>query len=135
MMNMSGEPIDVDPAVAPETASEPAPAEQVAHAEANENNAVAADSGVPAEAPAPVAAAPAPDVANKKDDEPVQNALQSIPTRQYLDQTVVPILLLALGSLAKERPADPIEYVANYLLKEKSRFAGGRAVNEQQPNN
>ncbi len=30
-------------------------------------------------------------------------AAQSIPTRQYLDQTVVPILLQALSALAKER--------------------------------
>lgn len=32
-----------------------------------------------------------------------QAAAQSIPTRQYLDQTVVPILLQALSALAKER--------------------------------
>lgn len=64
----------------------------------------------------------------------MQNALQSIPTRQYLDQTVVPILLVALGALAKERPADPIDFVANYLLREKSRFASGRALNEQSNN-
>jgi len=31
--------------------------------------------------------------------------LQSLPTRQYLDQTVVPILLQALSTLAKERCA------------------------------
>lgn len=55
-------------------------------------------------------------------EESTQNALQSIPTRQYLDQTVVPILLQALGALAKERPADPIDFVANYLLREKNRF-------------
>ncbi|MCP9264448.1 RNA-binding protein rnp-1 [Dirofilaria immitis] len=46
-------------------------------------------------------------------------ASTTIPTRQYLDQTVVPILLQALGALAKERPPNPIEYLANYLLKEK----------------
>ena len=38
--------------------------------------------------------------------------LQSLPTRQYLDQTVVPILLQGLASLARERPRDPIEYLA-----------------------
>uniref|UniRef100_A0A1I7XQM7 Dpy-30-like protein n=1 Tax=Heterorhabditis bacteriophora TaxID=37862 RepID=A0A1I7XQM7_HETBA len=46
----------------------------------------------------------------------------SLSTRQYLDQAVVPILLQAMGACAKERPEDPIAYVANYLLKEKSRF-------------
>lgn len=29
--------------------------------------------------------------------------MQSLPTRQYLDQTVVPILLQALSALSKER--------------------------------
>uniref|UniRef100_A0A9J2PII9 Dpy-30 histone methyltransferase complex regulatory subunit n=2 Tax=Ascaris TaxID=6251 RepID=A0A9J2PII9_ASCLU len=63
----------------------------------------------------------------KKDaggDSDITSTMNStIPTRQYLDQTVVPILLQALGALAKERPPNPIEYLANYLLKEKDRFA------------
>uniref|UniRef100_A0A1B6CLJ4 Protein dpy-30 homolog n=1 Tax=Clastoptera arizonana TaxID=38151 RepID=A0A1B6CLJ4_9HEMI len=48
--------------------------------------------------------------------------LQSLPTRQYLDQTVVPILLQALSTLAKERPPDPINFLAAYLLKNKSQY-------------
>ena len=60
---------------------------------------------------------------NKKDnDEATQNAFQALPTRQYLDQTVVPILLQALSAVAKERPADPIDFVASYLCREKARF-------------
>ncbi|OQR72706.1 hypothetical protein BIW11_03726 [Tropilaelaps mercedesae] len=51
--------------------------------------------------------------------------LSSLPTRQYLDTTVVPILLQALSQLAKERPASPIEFVANYLLQNKSHYEGG----------
>lgn len=51
--------------------------------------------------------------------------VQSLPTRQYLDQTVVPILLLALSSLAKERPADPISFLAAYLLKNKAQYDNG----------
>merc|ERR1739838_1167558 len=35
--------------------------------------------------------------------------LQSLPTRAYLDQTVVPILLQGLSQLAKERPPNPVE--------------------------
>lgn len=43
--------------------------------------------------------------------------VQNLPLRAYLDKTVVPILLQALSECAKERPAYPIEYVANYLLE------------------
>ncbi len=48
--------------------------------------------------------------------------LQSLPVRAYLDQTVVPILLQGMSVLAKERPANPIEYLASYLLKNKDKF-------------
>lgn len=48
--------------------------------------------------------------------------LQSLPTRQYLDQTVAPILLQGLMLLARERPPDPISYLAAYLLKNKMTF-------------
>lgn len=43
--------------------------------------------------------------------------MQNLPLRAYLDKTVVPIMLQALSECAKERPAYPIEYVANYLLE------------------
>ncbi|EFX79530.1 hypothetical protein DAPPUDRAFT_304485 [Daphnia pulex] len=43
---------------------------------------------------------------------------QTMPTRQYLDQAVVPVVLQAMSAVAKERPADPLEFIANYLLKE-----------------
>ncbi|XP_014255581.1 protein dpy-30 homolog [Cimex lectularius] len=48
--------------------------------------------------------------------------LQSLPTRQYLDQTVVPILLQGLQTLVKERPPDPISYLAAYLMKNKQLY-------------
>merc|ERR1712240_371172 len=48
--------------------------------------------------------------------------LANLPTRQYLDQTVVPILLQGLASLARERPRDPIEYLAGYLLRHKREY-------------
>ncbi|KAK6182439.1 protein dpy-30 homolog [Patella vulgata] len=48
--------------------------------------------------------------------------VQSLPTRAYLDQTVVPILLQGMSILAKERPPNPIEYLAAYLLKNKNQF-------------
>lgn len=51
--------------------------------------------------------------------------LQSLPTRAYLDQTVVPILLGGMSTLAKERPPNPIEFLAAYLLKNKDEFKHG----------
>lgn len=48
--------------------------------------------------------------------------LGSLPTRQYLDQTVVPILMQALSHLAKERPPEPISALAAYLIKYKSTY-------------
>ncbi|XP_039103362.1 protein dpy-30 homolog [Hyaena hyaena] len=48
--------------------------------------------------------------------------LQSLPTCAYLDQTVLPILLQGLAVLAKERPPNPIEFLASYLLKNKAQF-------------
>ncbi|KAK2156846.1 hypothetical protein LSH36_204g10055 [Paralvinella palmiformis] len=48
--------------------------------------------------------------------------LQSLPTRAYLDRTVVPILLQGMSVLAKERPPNPVEYLAAYLLKNKGQF-------------
>lgn len=52
--------------------------------------------------------------------------LASLPTRQYLDQTVVPILLQGLASLARERPRDPIEYLAGYLMRHKREYDSDR---------
>ncbi|XP_025103923.1 protein dpy-30 homolog isoform X2 [Pomacea canaliculata] len=48
--------------------------------------------------------------------------LQSLPTRAYLDQTVVPILLQGMSVLAKERPPNPIEFLAAFLLKNKNQY-------------
>lgn len=59
-----------------------------------------------------------------KEDIPKRSRvdLSSLPTRQYLDQTVVPILLQGLAYLAKERPADPVNALASYLLKHKNSY-------------
>merc|ERR1719297_216508 len=43
--------------------------------------------------------------------------LQSLSIRAYLDQTVVPILLDGMSDLVKERPPNPIEWLASYLLR------------------
>jgi protein dpy-30 len=41
----------------------------------------------------------------------------SLPIRTYVDQTVMPLLLTGMAEVAKERPYNPIEYLANYHLK------------------
>uniref|UniRef100_A0A915M4L9 Uncharacterized protein n=1 Tax=Meloidogyne javanica TaxID=6303 RepID=A0A915M4L9_MELJA len=71
---------------------------------------------------------------NKKADDKVSSnnvsVTKAMPTRQYLDETIVPILLQALSALAKERPAEPIDFVANYLLREKSRFTNSYSAGD-----
>mmetsp|Transcript_35085 Transcript_35085/g.43324 ORF Transcript_35085/g.43324 Transcript_35085/m.43324 type:complete len:94 (-) Transcript_35085:178-459(-) len=46
-----------------------------------------------------------------------ENMDKALPVRRYLDTTVVPLLLTGLQELVKERPNDPIEWLAHYLLK------------------
>lgn len=66
--------------------------------------------------------------------EPIKkrNDLSSIPTKQYIDQTVAPQLLEGLKALAKERPPDPIQYLADYLVKHKS-SNGNDQIREEPP--
>merc|ERR1712183_1185884 len=59
-------------------------------------------------------------------------AKPDLPTRQYLDLSVVPILLQALTALSKERPPDAIDFLIAYLAKNKSSF---QQQQQQQPNN
>lgn len=47
--------------------------------------------------------------------------IRTIPVRQYLDTTVVPVLNEGLAELSKTRPEKPIEWLAAYLLKNKDR--------------
>ena len=41
---------------------------------------------------------------------------QSAPVRQYLEASVVPTLMAGLAVLVKERPENPVEFLAHYLL-------------------
>jgi len=54
----------------------------------------------------------------------------SLPTRQYLDQTVVPILLQGLSWLAKTRPDDPISKLSSYLLEHKQEYENGHSPSD-----
>ncbi|KAG2447697.1 hypothetical protein HYH02_007157 [Chlamydomonas schloesseri] len=42
--------------------------------------------------------------------------LAAAPIRQYLEATVVPVLMQGMQALCKERPDNPVEYLAYYLL-------------------
>ena len=48
--------------------------------------------------------------------------LSTLPTRAYLDQTVVPVLLQGMSQLARDRPAKPIESLALYLQQNKEKY-------------
>lgn len=117
----------------PETTPEPA-------TEAAEEEPVAASSEEPKESlPSESAAIPetTTEEATAEKAEPVKEASQAkeetasvakkprvdlggLPTRQYLDQTVVPILLQGLSWLAKTRPEDPITELSKYLIEHKA---------------
>lgn len=47
--------------------------------------------------------------------------LLALPVRSYLDETVVPLLMQALASVSRERPEDPVDFVAHFLLKNNPR--------------
>jgi protein dpy-30 len=47
----------------------------------------------------------------------------ALPTRAYLERSVVPLLVEGLAALARDRPAEPVEYLAAFLLKNKDRVA------------
>jgi protein dpy-30 len=55
--------------------------------------------------------------------------LLQLPTRAYLDETVVPVLMQALAAASRERPEDPVEFVANFLLKNNPKTAGRTGLN------
>ncbi len=53
---------------------------------------------------------------DKNEAKPQQN-INSLPIRAYLDQTVVPLVLQGMAEVAKERPENPIKYLADFLMK------------------
>lgn len=58
-----------------------------------------------------------------------QLSMQAMPIRQYLEASVVPLLLQGMQALVKERPDKPVEYLAAFLLKndpQRRAPSGGR---------
>lgn len=55
--------------------------------------------------------------ASLRDAHAELDEILKVPARQYLEETTVPLLLQALKALSRERPENPIDYLALYLLK------------------
>ncbi|PRP82269.1 dpy-30 like protein [Planoprotostelium fungivorum] len=53
------------------------------------------------------------------DTDPINRTIntQALPLRNYLESSVVPLLIEGLNAVARERPKNPVEYLAVYLLK------------------
>lgn len=53
-----------------------------------------------------------------KPEDKKKDVRKNLPIREYLDSTVVPVLLAAMSQLTRERPdADEVEWLANWMLK------------------
>ena len=50
--------------------------------------------------------------------------VKNMSSKQYMDEMVVPTMLRALSAVNKERPDDPIEFLIQYLSKEKEKSPG-----------
>jgi hypothetical protein len=77
------------------------------------------ENGDPPTAPAAPAAADNATVSPAAEPRPASTtqAGAQLPVRQYLEATVVPVLMQAMQKLVKDRPEDPIGYVADYLAE------------------
>lgn len=49
--------------------------------------------------------------------------LKSLPPKEYLYRTVIPALLPALEACQRDRPADPIEFIAFYMLRHTHQYS------------
>ncbi|GMF48811.1 unnamed protein product [Phytophthora fragariaefolia] len=116
-----------EPAPAEEPAEAAPPAEEEPAAESKEADAKEEEAKPEADSKGEEPPQEAP--ASKNDEDEVKAAepaaesvqdkveVQALPIRAYLDQTVVPILLQGMSALVKERPPNPIEWLAAYLIK------------------
>ncbi|KAH8285789.1 hypothetical protein KR018_003933 [Drosophila ironensis] len=107
-----------------EAPNSPAPAASAAAEPAKESSsstpAPAATASQGAATGAQSGAQSAPAASSEPPAKKARGAESSALTRQYLDQTVAPVLLNGMQALARERPADPIQFLASYLLKHRN---------------
>jgi len=125
----TNQPMETE-AVAPEAASaENSGSENASSAAAPEGSVTSQPKEEPASQPAAAPQQPAPAAAPVQQPVSVQPTaaqaaaaaqkknMEALPIRAYLDQTVVPILLDGMSELVKERPTNPVEWLAAYLLR------------------
>ena len=67
-----------------------------------------------------LAAAERENFAAKKQAPLTQAELQTLPARQYLDNTVLPLLQSGMEQLVQERPPNPVDWMATFLLNNKN---------------
>ena len=54
---------------------------------------------------------------NIKDLKKEKENINELSIRSYLDKTVVPLVLQGMAEVAKERPENPIKYLADFFMK------------------
>mmetsp|Transcript_297 Transcript_297/g.404 ORF Transcript_297/g.404 Transcript_297/m.404 type:complete len:141 (+) Transcript_297:71-493(+) len=88
------------------------------------SNAAVPPNGIPQYTPQQIAAAAATAGLTGGPSGPggVQSSNQTgsatgVPIRAYLDKTVIPILLDGMSELVKERPSNPVQWLASYLIR------------------
>jgi protein dpy-30 len=55
--------------------------------------------------------------------EEQKETLKGLPPKEYLYRTVIPALLPALEACQRDRPADPIEFIAFYMLRHTHQYS------------
>jgi protein dpy-30 len=53
---------------------------------------------------------------NKSENNNNKENMNNLPIRAYLDKTVVPLVLQGMAEVAKERPENPVKYLADFLM-------------------
>lgn len=114
---------------AAEAESKETPTEEEASAPVAESKDEKPEAPVPEPAAAKDVAAEEETASAEKATDNVQQKMDamSLPIRAYLDQTVVPILLQGMSALVKERPPNPVEWLAAYLIKNNPQGPSGEA--------
>ena len=54
---------------------------------------------------------------NIKDSGKGKEKISEVSIRNYLNKTLVPVVLQGMAEVAKERPENPIKYLAEFLMK------------------